>query len=208
MKIEIINYTKVIQGITVLKDINVSMESGKIYGFEGKNGSGKTMLMRGICGLITASSGYIGIDGELLGKDISFPRSVGAIIEKPGLLPYYSGYKNLKILSQIKKQIGDREIDTALKRLGIYDVRNKKVKTYSLGMKQKLGIAAAIMEEPDLLVLDEPFNGLDSESIVNLEQIIKEQKSNGKLVVLSCHDKELLEEVSDQIFFIENGRLQ
>ncbi|HIZ84109.1 MAG TPA: ATP-binding cassette domain-containing protein [Firmicutes bacterium] len=207
MQIEIQNCTKQIGKAAILSDISLHMESGRIYGFAGANGSGKTMLMRAVCGLIRLSGGQILVDGKALGKELSFPESVGALIENPGFIPYYSGYKNLKILADLKGRIGQEEIDAILRRLGLYDVKDDKVKTYSLGMKQKLGIAAAVMEEPALLVLDEPFNGLDEKSVELVKEIVGEKKAQGALVILSCHDRALLEDLSDEIFMIENGRI-
>lgn len=207
MFIEINNCTKRIGKATVLDNVSLRMESGKIYGFAGANGSGKTMLMRAICGLISLSEGQIVLDGKVLGKELSFPESVGALIENPGFIPYYSAYKNLKILADLRGDIGGEEIDAILTRMGLYDVKDDKVKTYSLGMKQKLGIAAAVMEEPRLLILDEPFNGLDEKSVALVKEIVLEKKKAGALVILSCHDRSLLEDLSDEIFMIESGRI-
>ena len=207
MFIEINNCTKRIGKATVLDNVSLRMESGKIYGFAGANGSGKTMLMRAICGLISLSEGQIVLDGKVLGKELSFPESVGALIENPGFIPYYSAYKNLKILADLRGDIGGEEIDAILTRMGLYDVKDDKVKTYSLGMKQKLGIAAAVMEEPRLLILDEPFNGLDEKSVALVKEIVLEKKKAGTLVVLSCHDRSMLEDLSDEIFMIESGRI-
>ena len=191
----------------VLCEISLSMEKGKIYGLQGKNGCGKSMLMRVICGLVLPTSGRIMIDGEELGKELSFPESIGVFIEKPGFLDAYSGFQNLSMLASIKKKIGGREIKQTLKRVGLEDVMHKKYKKYSLGMKQKLGIAAVIMEQPDIVILDEPANALDEKSEQRLWQIVKEEKERGALVIISCHTSEVLEEISDEIFKMDQGQI-
>lgn len=203
--IEVKDYSKIITGKSVLKNINIRMESGNIYGFKGKNASGKTMLMRAICGLILPTSGEVVINDEVVGKDISFPRSVGALIENPGFLNDYSAFKNLRILADIKGEISDQDIKNVIEQVGLDPEDKMKYKKFSLGMKQKLGIAAAIMENPDIIILDEPTNALDTDSIEKLRQIIKNHKERGALIILSSHDAEELEMLSDHIFFIESG---
>ena len=184
------------------------MEKGKIYGLQGKNGCGKSMLMRVICGLVLPSSGEVKIDGKTLGKDISFPQSVGVFIEKPGFLDSYSGFQNLLMLASIKGNVGGTEIKEVLKRVGLQDVMYKKYRKYSLGMKQKLGIVAAIMEKPDLIILDEPSNALDQKSEEVLWQIVREEKERGALIIISCHTAEVLEKVSDEIFKMDMGQIK
>lgn len=208
MYLEIEHYSKEIKGQMVLDNISLKMEKGRIYGFKGKNGSGKTMLMRAICGLIHPSSGTVKIDGELLGTDISYPRSVGAIIENPGFISGYTGFENLKALAEIKNQISDEEIKFVMEQVGLSWKEDKKFRKYSLGMKQKLGIAAAIMEKPDLIVLDEPTNALDEESIENLRKILQKEKERGALIIVSCHDSEELSLIADEIICITNGKLK
>jgi len=207
MQIEVENLSKSFSGISVLNNINIKMESGKIYGLNGKNGSGKTMLLRAICGLITPTSGRIIINGDILGKDISFPKSIGALIENPGFITGYSGYKNLKILADIQGKITDVEIRNAINVVGLNPDDKKKFKKYSLGMKQKLGIAAAIMESPDIIILDEPLNGLDESSVNSLKITLRTYRDNGCLIIVTCHDREELEFLSDEIIFIENGNI-
>ena len=165
MYLEVKNLSKTISKAQILKDITLSMERGRIYGLRGKNGSGKTMLMRSICGLILPTSGQVIIDGEILGKDISFPRSIGALIENPGFVSNYSGYKNLEILASIQNKVGEKEIKSVMEELGLDPEDKKKFRKYSLGMKQKLGIAAAVMENPDMIILDEPINALDEKTV-------------------------------------------
>ena len=208
MFLEITNVSKKIGTDDVLSDITLSMEKGKIYGLQGKNGCGKSMLMRVMCGLVLPSAGEIKIDGEILGKDISFPQSAGIFIEKPGFLDSYSGFQNLAMLASIKKIVGGTEVKEVLKRVGLQDVMHKKYRKYSLGMKQKLGIAAAIMEHPDMLILDEPSNALDEKSEERLWQIVREERNRGALVVISCHAADVLEKVSDEIFKMDMGQIK
>lgn len=208
MEIEVRNLTKIISGNLILDNINIKMTRGKIYGLKGKNGSGKTMLMRAICGLILPTEGEVIIDGQVLGKDISFPNSLGALIESPGFISNYSGFKNLKILSEIQDKIDDNKINEVLAMVGLDPKEKKKFKKYSLGMKQKLGIAAAIMEEPEIIILDEPTNALDESSVISLRKTLQKYRDAGALIIISCHDSEELEFLSDEIFFMENGRLK
>lgn len=207
MYLEIKDVSKKIDKQDVLCNINMSMEKGKIYGLKGKNGCGKTMIMRAICGLIN-TSGKIEIDGKVIGKDCDFPPSVGALIENPGFINRYSAFENLKILAAIQGKIGDDKIIEVLRQVGLDPNEKKKVKKYSLGMKQKLGIAGAIMEEPDLIILDEPTNALDESSVKRLRELLEVEKKRGALIIISSHDAEELEYLSDKIFFIENGSIK
>lgn len=208
MIIEIENYTKNMEGNKILKNINITMESSKIYGFQGKNGSGKTMLMRAISGLIKPSYGEVRIDKEVLHKDISFPRSVGVLIENPDFIANYTAFQNLRTLADIKNIIGDDDIKDLLRALELDPDSKKKFKQFSLGMKQKLGIACALMENPDLIILDEPFNGLDEKSITVVKELILERKQKGALCILSCHDQNELELLCDKIYVIEHGQIK
>ena len=176
MIIEIKDISKELGGQAVLSNITLRLESGKVYGLKGRNGSGKTMLMRAVCGLIRLDRGEIAIDGEVLRKDISFPRSVGVLIESPGFIGNYSGYENLKTLTAIKGATSRERIRESLAMVGLDAQDRKPFRKYSLGMKQKLGIAAAIVEEPDLLILDEPTNALDEGSVQELKRILKQIK--------------------------------
>ncbi len=205
--IEIKNMSKTIKDTLILDNINLSLTPGTIYGLRGKNGCGKTMLMRCICGLMIPSSGSVNIDGHQLHKDITIPPSIGALIENPAFLPQYTGYKNLEILASLSGNIDGEEITRALSRVGLDPQDQRTYKKYSLGMKQKLGIANAIMGEPDIIVLDEPINALDEESVkVIKEELLKLSKS-GKLIVIACHDKEELEYLCDVIYEIKEGRI-
>lgn len=207
MYIKIENVNKSIKKAEILKDINLSFEGGKVYGLKGKNGSGKTMLMRAICGLITPDSGTIDINGKILGKDISFPESIGVLIENPAFISNYTGFKNLKVLSSIQGKIGDEDIRKALEEIGLDPDDKRTFKKYSLGMKQKLGIAAAIMEKPDIVILDEPINALDEASVENVRSILAKQKERGAIIIIACHDKSELEELSDEIIEISDGKI-
>ena len=207
MYIQISDMSKEIKGVKVLDNINIRFEGGKIYGLQGKNGSGKTMLMRSICGLIIPTEGTIDINGKILHKDISFPQSIGALIENPAFLSSYTGFQNLKLLSQIQNRSGDVEIESALRLVGLDPHDRRTYKKYSLGMKQKLGIACAIMENPDIIILDEPINALDEAGVNLIRNILIQRKLMGAIIILVCHDKEELELLSDEIIKIESGRI-
>lgn len=207
MEIKVKNLSKKLSNNIVLDDINIDLCSGKIYGFVGKNGSGKTMLMRAICGLILPTSGCVEIDGKVIGKDISFPESVGALIENPGFISSYSGFKNLKTLAQIKNEISNDDIISILEQVGLDPYNKKSFRKYSLGMKQKLGIAGAMMENPKLLILDEPFNGLDEESVDKVRQLIMERRGKDSLTIISCHDSDEIDKICDEIISIKLGKI-
>lgn len=185
----------------------MELQSGTVYGFKGINWSGKTMLMRLICGLIRPTQGEVSINGKVLGKDLSFPESVGVFLENPAFLGSYSGFQNLKLLASIKSVADDEAIRSALSRVGLRPDDHKKYRKYSLGMKQRLGIAAAIMENPDIVILDEPTNSLDADGVNLVKSVIKDEKKRGALVIISCHDAELLQDLSDETFLLEQGRL-
>ncbi len=207
MKIEIKNYTKIIKGSTVLDNINAVFESGKIYGLKGKNGSGKTMLMRAISGLIRPSSGEVIIENEVLGRDISFPRSIGVLIENPAFLANETGFSNLRMLADLGEGVSNEDIEAVLSELGLDPKEKKSYKKYSLGMKQKLGIAAAVMEHPDIIILDEPINALDQDSVETVKKIIIRERDRGAVIILACHDTEELEYLSDEIVCIHEGKI-
>ena len=207
MVIKLTNVSKVIKKAKVLDNINLELTSGKVYGFKGKNGSGKTMLMRVICGLISATEGTVEIDGRILGKDMTFPESVGVLIENPAFIGNYTGFKNLKVLASIQNRIGDEQIRKALEDIGLDPDDKRTYRKYSLGMKQKLGIAAAVMENPDIIILDEPINALDEVSVEKVHDILEEQKKRGAVIIIACHDKEELDQLSDEIIEISDGRI-
>mgnify|MGYP003034393022 FL=1 len=181
---------------------------GHVYGLVGRNGSGKTMLLRAICGLIFPDSGKVIIDGKQLHKDISFPESCGIIIENTDLLPNFSAFDNLKMLSEIKNTANDNMIKSAIKSVGLDPDSKKKVKTFSLGMKQRLSIAQALFEDPDILLLDEPTNALDEDGVNDVRRILLEQKKKNKLIIIASHNKEDISLLSDTVISVSNGRFQ
>ena len=207
MNIKISNVNKTIKKAVILENINLEFESGRIYGLRGSNGSGKTMLMRAICGLIIPESGEINIDGDVLGKDISFPQSIGALIENPSFISSYTGFRNLKLLASIQNKISDDDIRCAIKTVGLNPDDKRTFRKYSLGMKQRLGIACAIMENSDIIILDEPVNALDESGIELVRKILKEQKERGVLIIIACHDRAELEYLSDEIYEIYEGKI-
>lgn len=207
MYVEVKNVSKVMDGNVILDSIDCSLEAGKVYGLCGKNGSGKTMLLKAMCGLVRIDEGEIIVGGEPLKKGHEFPEDVSALIENPGFIGNYSGMRNLVILSQIRKRIDKETVIAYMNRFHLDPDSKKKVKKYSLGMKQKLGIIAAVMESSRLILLDEPTNALDEESVKVLNEIIREERDKGSTVVVTSHDREELKRVSDYIFQIENGRI-
>ena len=206
-EIKIEHVTKKFKDHVVVDDVSMKLESGTVTGLKGINGSGKTMLMRLMCGLILPTEGKVLIEGKELGKDMDFPDSLGLLIENPAFLDNYSGFANLKMLAEIRNIITDENIREVISRVGLDPDDKKKYKKYSLGMKQRLGIAGAIMEQPDILLLDEPTNALDTKGVEMLKNIVQEEKKRGALIVLTCHDAEILEEMADEIYFMENGRI-
>lgn len=207
MKIKITHLSKNIKKAVILDDVNMELESGRIYGLKGKNGSGKTMLMRAICGLITPTNGTVEIDGKILGKDISFPESIGVLIENPSFISNYTGMKNLQVLASIQKRVGDEEIRNTLEMVGLDPDDKRTFKKYSLGMKQRLGIAEAIMEKPDIVILDEPINALDEAGAAMIREILQNLRNEGKLIILACHDTEELNFLADEIYEIAEGKI-
>ena len=199
------DYCKSFKSAEVLKNINLTLESGKVIGLKGKNGSGKTMLMRAISGLILPTSGKVYINDKELGRHISFPPSIGILIENPSFISNYTGFKNLKILASIQNRISDDEIRDAIRKVDPDDKRT--FKKYSLGMKQRLGIAAAIMERPDIVILDEPINALDEAGAGLIKGLLDELKANGSLIIIACHDTEELNYLSDEIYEIYDGEI-
>lgn len=201
------DYCKSFKSAEVLKNINLTLESGKVIGLKGKNGSGKTMLMRAITGLILPTSGKVYINDKELGRHISFPPSIGILIENPSFISNYTGFKNLKILASIQNRISDDEIRDAIRKVGLDPDDKRTFKKYSLGMKQRLGIAAAIMERPDIVILDEPINALDEAGAGLIKGLLDELKANGSLIIIACHDTEELNYLSDEIYEIYDGEI-
>lgn len=203
--VEIKNYCKSIKSRPILNNVSYNFEYGKIYGIYGHNGSGKTMLLRAIAGLLVPDSGSVVIDGKVLHKDMSFPPSIGIVIENMNLLPQYNAFDNLKILGKIKKTATDEDIKTALERVGLKSAL--KVKKFSLGMKQRLNIAQAVFEKQKIILLDEPTNALDNDGVQLIYKLLKEEKERGALVVITTHHKEDLEEVCDVVLEMTEGEL-
>ncbi|MGH0487735.1 ATP-binding cassette domain-containing protein [Bacillus mycoides] len=205
--IEAKHVSKMLKGNIILNDVNFELEKGKIYGFKGRNGSGKTMLFRALLGLMKIDSGEILIDKKIIGINHPFPENTGIIIEYPGFIPDYTGFKNLKLLASIQNKITDKTISETMELVGLNPEDKRKVKKYSLGMKQRLGIAQAIMEDPKLLILDEPTNALDENGIRDITKILLDLKSTGTTILVASHDSETLNLIADRIFLVENGKV-
>ena len=191
----------------ILTDINVNFERGKIHGLIGRNGSGKTMLMKCICGFVSPTKGWITVDGKRIGKDCDFPDSTGFIIESPGFIPYYSGYKNLKQLADLRKKITAEDVQEAMRAVGLDPNLKRHVRKYSLGMKQRLGLAQAIMEDPELLILDEPMNGLDNEGVKDMRKYLLTLKENNKTIIIASHSAEDIDVLCDTVCEMNKGTL-
>lgn len=207
MNIKVDNVTKIIKKVKVLDHVSLEFESGEITGPKGINGSGKTMIMRIISGLIRPTEGKVFINGRELKKEMDFPESIGVLIDSPAFLDGYSAYDNLRYMASVKNKVSGEEIKDLLKKVELADAGKKKYKYFSLGMKQRLGIAAAIMEHPDIILIDEPTNALDSKGVEMVKCILQQEKERGALIVLTCHDYSVLKELSDSIYFIEEGRV-
>ena len=208
MLIEINDVTKTIKGALILDRVSLRFESGTIYGLQGPNGSGKTMLMRLVAGLIQPTKGEVLIDGKRLGHDIDFPPSLGLLIENPAFLPEYTGKKNLELLADLQNRIGIEEICQTIRDVGLDPEDKRKYRKYSLGMKQRLGLAAAIMEKPELLLLDEPTNALDERGVEEVCGLIRRERDRGALVIVACHDRELLDGLADEIYTVAEGHVE
>lgn len=207
MIIRVEGLSKSFNDISVLNNINLEFQSGKIYGIVGSNGSGKTMLLRAISGLIIPSEGQVEIDGKVLHKELSFPENMGLLIEKPELLNYLTGFENLKFLASIKHIISDEKIREYMQKFMLEPDSKKTVKKYSLGMKQKLGIIQAIMENQELLILDEPFNALDEATVQMLRKMFLEYKKTGKLLIITSHNAEDIEVLCDRVIHLCEGKV-
>lgn len=191
----------------ILDDISLQINPGEIVGLVGCNGSGKTMLMKCICGFYSIFTGVIRIGEMQLGRDMDFPENIGLIIETPGFIPYYSGFKNLKILASLRGMIGEEELKKSMEMVGLDASAKLPVRKYSLGMRQRLGIAQALMENPPILVLDEPFNGLDKEMSAVIRNTLLEEKKQGKTILISSHNAYDIEVLCDRVYELEHGRL-
>ena len=209
-KIRIENVTKKFGSYAALDGISLSFEKGKIHGMIGRNGSGKTVLFKCICGFLRVDDGAVLVDGKQIGKEIEAPESIGAIIETPGFLPGYSARQNLQFLAGIRRKIGlpsDDGIDELLRLVGLGDTGKKRARNFSLGMRQRLGIAQAIMEEPSLLILDEPMNGLDNQGVQEMRQLFLKLKEEGKTILLASHNREDIAALCDTTVEIDRGKI-
>lgn len=207
MKLEVKNICKSIKDKLILEGIDLTLEGGRVYGFVGRNGSGKTMLFRAISGLMNVDAGEIVWNGEKLHEDITIIPNLGIVLENAGLYPEFSGFKNLEMLAKLKN-IADKDmIKQAIERVGLDPKDKRPIRKYSLGMKQRIVLAQAIMERPEVLMLDEPTNALDEEGIERIRRIVKEEKERGALVLLASHNKEDISILADEVFYMKDGRL-
>lgn len=191
----------------ILSGVDMILEKGKIYGLVGMNGSGKTVLMKCICGFLQPTAGKITVEGKVIGKDVDFPESLGLMIETPGFIPYLSGKSNLKNLALIKNQIGNKEIEESMKLVGLDPGLKKRVSKYSLGMRQRLGIAQAIMEKPRLLILDEPFNGLDLQGVKDMRRLFLKLQAKGVTILLASHYDEDIRTLCEDVYQVSDHRV-
>ena len=205
--IQVNNLSLRIKKDLILSDINIHIKKGEITGIVGRNGCGKTMLMKCITGFVKPTEGEVIFGGKKIGRDTDFTDDTGIIIETPTFIPYYSGMRNQKELAMLKKKIGKKEIEDILKVVGLYENRNKHVHKYSLGMRQRLGIAQALMENPDTLILDEPMNGLDKECVAMVRNILMDLKEQGKTILLVSHNSEDIGILCDKIYEMDKGRI-
>ena len=206
--IDVKNVSLTLQKNEILKDITVHFDRGQIHGLIGRNGSGKTMLMKCICGFVRPDVGEITVDGKRIGYDCDFPKNVGIIIETPGFIPYYSGLKNLKLLAGLRRKITVNDIKSIMKKVGLDPDLKRPIRKYSLGMRQRLGLAQAIMEDPDLLILDEPMNGLDKDGVKDMRQYLLELKEKGKTILIASHSAEDIEVLCDTVCEMDRGALE
>lgn len=206
--IEISNVTKKFKEKTIINDVSVSFESGKIHGLIGRNGSGKTVLLKLIVGYLLPTNGEIKVNNKVIGRDIDFAENVGVIIETPGFNPHENAVDNLKYLASIKKVIGEKEIYSAIEQVGLDPRDKKRVGKYSLGMRQRLGLAQAIMENPDLLILDEPMNGLDKDGVIDMRKYLLELKEQGKTILIASHSSEDIDTLCDTVCEMDKGVLK
>lgn len=208
MEIAVKNLTKSFKGIKILNNVNIIFKSKKIIALVGRNGSGKSVLLKLLCGLYLPTEGEILFDNINYNLNDEYPPNTRALIEKPTFMDELTGFENLKLLAKIQNLIGDQEINEALKIVNLYDDKDKKFKHYSLGMKQKLGIAQVIMENPDVMIFDEPFNGIEKRTAEKLRKYLKEKKEEGKLIIIATHIKEDVEELADLVYEVDDGNVK
>lgn len=205
--VELEHVTKRFGQDQVLKEVNLKLQTGKVYGIVGNNGSGKTVLMKCICGFLPVTTGCVRVFGKRIGKDVDFPESLGVIIETPGFLTQLTGRKNPEILADLNRRISRADIRLVLKKVGLDPDLKRPVSKYSLGMRQRLGIAQAIMENPGLLILDEPFNGLDKHGVEEIRRLLLELKADGKTILLASHNEEDIRILCDEVYEMDGGVL-
>lgn len=205
--IQVEHVTKKFKEETVLDDISLTFETGKIHGIIGRNGCGKTMLMKCICGFVIPTSGEITVGGKIVGKEVDIPKELGIIIETPGFIQNYSGYQNLKLLAMVRSKIGKEEIIEAMQMVGLDSKSKKHVGKYSLGMRQKLGLAQAIMEKPSILILDEPMNGLDNQSVEDMRKVLKRLSEEGTTILIASHNQADIDVLCDSICKMDQGKI-
>lgn len=205
--ISVKNLTKKFKEAVVLDNVSVDFEAGKVHGLIGRNGSGKTMLMKCICGIVPPTSGEIYVNDKRIGKDTDIPKNIGVIIETPGFIPNYSAYNNLKFLAILNKKIGKAEIRNAISSVGLNPDDKKHVGKFSLGMRQRLELAQAIMEDPELLILDEPMNGLDKDGVKDMRQYLLDLKAKGKTILIASHSAEDIDVLCDTVCEMDKGVL-
>lgn len=208
MKLTVENLSKKIKDKTILNNINLELESGNVYGFVGRNGCGKTMLFRAVSGLINIDSGKVILDGKELHVDTQILPDMGIILENAGLYTEFTGKKNLEILSKIRNKISSEDIDDAIRRVGLDPDDKRTVRKYSLGMKQRIALAQAIMEHPSIIILDEPTNALDEDGVKKIRQIIMEEKERGSMILLASHNREDIEQLADKVFYMVDGEIK
>ena len=202
------NVSKTFKDKTVLQPLDLTVERGTITGFIGRNGSGKTVLFKLICGLLLPSTGSVTVDGVRLGKDADFAPNTGVLIETPGFIGYESGLRNLRDLAAIRKKINVDQVKDAIRAVGLDPEDKKRVGKYSLGMRQRLGIAQAIMEDPSLLILDEPMNGLDKDGVADMRVLFRALRNEGKTILLASHSAEDIDLLCDAVYELDNGKME
>lgn len=205
MILEVKNVSKKFKDVEILKKVNIKFEGGKIYGIIGRNGSGKSVFLKILCGFYQPTTGNVLYDGIDIVKNDIFPPNTRALIEKPHFLPDLTGLENLKLIASIQKKIGIEEIEKYLKLLNMFDEKDKKFSKYSLGTKQKLGLVQVLMEDPEVIILDEPLNGIENKTAKKFREIMKKEKNKGKIIIIASHIKEDIEELADEIYEVDDG---
>lgn len=207
-KVELINVCKQFKQKVLFSQLNLTIEEGTCVGIVGENGSGKSILFKLISGLEASDAGVIKVNGKEVGKDLPYPENLGLLVNQPGYLEYYNGFQNLKLLAQIRGKVSPEQIRLSMRRIGLNPDDPTKVRKYSMGMRQKLGIVQAVMEDQDLILLDEPFNALDFQSYQDLAKLLHELKAEGKTILLTSHQHQMLEVFADELYLITEQRLQ